>query len=100
EFQPRLTRTASRCSGPDTPMAARTWDGCTLPDEQAAPDETATSSRSNAITAVSDFMPSTANNVAFERRPAMMTACGTIATIGLMFGFIEDPSGDLFARGA
>jgi hypothetical protein len=38
------------------------------------------------MTAVSDFMPSTANNVAFERRPAMMTACGTIATIGLAFG--------------
>ena len=24
----------------ETPMAARTWEGCTLPDEQAAPDDT------------------------------------------------------------
>jgi len=39
--QPRLTRTAPRVSGGETPMAARTWEGCTLPDEQAAPDDTA-----------------------------------------------------------
>ena len=34
-------------------MAARTWDGWTLPDEQAAPEETAMPSRSRAMTAVS-----------------------------------------------
>ena len=56
--QPRLTRTAPRVSAGETPMAARTWEGCTLPDEQAAPDDTAIPSRSKAITAVSAFMPS------------------------------------------
>ena len=55
--QPRLTRTAPRRSDGETPMAARTCEGCTLPDEQAAPDDTATPSRSKAIMAVSAFTP-------------------------------------------
>ena len=38
--QPRLTRTAPRASSGETPMAASTCEGCTLPDEQAAPDDT------------------------------------------------------------
>ena len=38
-------------------MAASTCEGCTLPEEQAAPEDTATPSRSKAITAVSAFMP-------------------------------------------
>src|SRR6266702_1038487 len=56
-LQPRLTRTAPRSSGAETPIAARTWDGCTLPEEQAAPEDTATPSRSKAITAVSALIP-------------------------------------------
>ncbi len=44
-------------------MAAKTWDGVTFPEEQAAPDDTATPSRSKAITAVSAFIPATENSV-------------------------------------
>src|SRR5579864_3282934 len=69
-LQPRLTRTAPRVSAGETPIAARTWDGCTLPDEQAAPDETAMPSRSKAITAVSAFMPGAANSVVLGSRLA------------------------------
>jgi hypothetical protein len=53
-----------------------------LPEEQAAPEETAMPSRSKAMNAVSAFMPSTANNVVFGRRPAASpkrTVCGEIA---------------------
>src|SRR5688500_14950230 len=50
---PRLSRIAPRVSSASIPMAASTWEGVTLPDEQAAPEETATPSRSRAITAVS-----------------------------------------------
>ena len=76
---PRLTRTAPRASGGETPMAARTWEGCTLPDEQAAPDESATPSRSKAMTAVSAFMPRSENSVVFGSRSApapKITVCG------------------------
>src|SRR2546428_12219845 len=48
---PRLTRTAARASCAGTPMAESTCEGWTLPEEQAAPEETAIPSRSNAITA-------------------------------------------------
>ena len=41
-----------------------------MPDEQAAPDETAMPSRSKAIMAVSAFMPGTANRVVFGSRSA------------------------------
>src|ERR1700719_1619705 len=34
--QPRLKRTAPRVSAGETPMAARTWEGWTLPGVQAA----------------------------------------------------------------
>src|SRR5271169_5758384 len=77
--QPRLTRMAPRVSAGETPMAASTWHGCTFPDEQAAPDDTATPSRSKAMTAVSAFMPSTENKVVFGTRVAAVpkiTACG------------------------
>src|SRR5262249_14087104 len=60
---PRLTRTAARASCGGTPMAESTWEGWTLQEEQAAPEETATPSRSNAMTAVSAFIPGTANGV-------------------------------------
>src|SRR5215468_12128278 len=77
---PRLTRTAARASGGDTPMALSTCEGCTLPDEQAAPDDTATPSRSNRITAVSAFRPGTVNRVVLGSRSA---AAPKIVTSGL-----------------
>src|SRR5882672_9724009 len=49
-------------------MAARTCEGATLPDEHAAPDDTATPSRSNPITVVSAFVPGTANSVVLGSR--------------------------------
>src|SRR5579862_6673047 len=81
-LQPRLTRTAPRRRAGETPMAARTWDGCTLPDEQAAPDDTATPSRSKEITAVSAFNPSTAKSVVLGSRSTAspkITVCGAMA---------------------
>src|SRR5260370_10962842 len=57
---PRLTRTAACASCAGTPMAESTCEGWTLPDEQAAPEETAIPSRSNAITAVSALIPGAA----------------------------------------
>src|ERR1700677_4168409 len=68
--QPRLTRTAPRVSDGETPMAARTWEGWTFPEEQAAPEDTANPSRSKAMTAVSAFMPSTVKRVVFGSRSA------------------------------
>ena len=62
---PRLTRTAPRASSCETPIAARTCDGWTLPEEQAAPEDTATPARSKAMTAVSAFTPGKANRVVF-----------------------------------
>src|SRR3984893_6449273 len=50
---PTLTRTAPGTSPGGTPLAASTWEGWTLPEEQAAPEDTATPSRSKAMTAVS-----------------------------------------------
>src|SRR5688572_27007683 len=82
EEYPKLRRMAPRARPVGTPMAASTWDGVTLPDEQAAPDDTATPSRSSAITAVSAFTPGTANSVVLGSRVAAspkMTACGSIA---------------------
>src|ERR1039458_5946277 len=48
--QPRLTRTAPCASEDFTPMAASTCEACTLPDEQAEPEDTAIPLRSKAIT--------------------------------------------------
>jgi hypothetical protein len=50
---PMLARMAPRASAASTPMAARTSEGWTFPDEQAEPDETAIPLRSKAIMAVS-----------------------------------------------
>src|SRR5918992_1604924 len=47
--QPRLTRIALAASSGSTPIAARTWDGPTLPDEQAEPVLTAMPARSSSI---------------------------------------------------
>src|SRR5436190_23190579 len=79
---PRLTRTPARARCGGTPMAASTCDGWTLPEEQAAPADTATPSRSNAMTAVSAFIPGTANNVVLGSRSdsvAKMTTPGEAA---------------------
>src|SRR5262245_56850093 len=65
---PRLSRTAPCTSGAETPMAASTWEGCTLPEEQAAPDDTATPSRSKAMTAVSALRPGAVKRVVFGSR--------------------------------
>src|ERR1035437_1122122 len=80
--QPRLTRTAPRASPGSTPIAASTCEACTLPDEQAEPEETAIPLRSKAIIAVSAFMPGTVNSVVLGSRgalPAKITACGVAA---------------------
>src|SRR3546814_16407103 len=47
--QPSETRIAAPASSALAPMAASTWEGCTLPDEQAEPELTATPARSSAI---------------------------------------------------
>src|SRR5260221_5564019 len=62
---PRLTRTAACASCAGTPMAESTCEGWTLPDEQAAPEETAIPSRSNAITAGHPLLPQGAQMVEF-----------------------------------
>jgi len=66
--QPRLSRTAAFASSPPNPMASSTWDGCTLPEEQADPEETAIPARSKPITAVSALRPGAANNVVLGNR--------------------------------
>ena len=53
-----------------------------MPDEQAAPDDTAMPSRSKEMTAVSAFMPSAAKRVVFGSRSAVapkITAPGVTA---------------------
>ena len=66
--QPRLSRTAPWASSLPTPMAARTCEGWTLPDEQADPEDTAIPPRSKPITAVSALSPGTVNRVVLGRR--------------------------------
>ena len=66
--QPRLSRTAPRASSLPNPMASSTWDGWTLPDEQAEPEDTAIPPRSKPITAVSALSPGTVNRVVLGRR--------------------------------
>src|SRR5258706_10554882 len=67
---PRLTRTAACASCAGTPMAESTCEGWTLPDEQAAPEETAIPSRSNAITAGSPLISGAADKGVVGSRPA------------------------------
>ena len=66
--QPRLSRTAPWASSLPNPMAARTCEGWTLPDEQAEPEDTAIPPRSKPITAVSAFSPGTVNRVVLGSR--------------------------------
>src|SRR5262249_60344245 len=49
EFQPRLTLIAPLASSGSTCIARNTCEGCTFPDEQAEPDDTATPSMSKDI---------------------------------------------------
>ena len=80
--QPRLIRTAPLASSGPAPMASKTCEGCTLPEEQAEPEETATPARSKPITAVSAFSPGTVNSVVFGRRGTVsekMIAPGCLA---------------------
>ncbi|MDP3239367.1 MAG: hypothetical protein Q8M69_02965, partial [Reyranella sp.] len=56
-FQPRLIRIAQPASAAGTPIASRTGDRCTFPDEQAAPALMQTPARSNAMTCVSAGTP-------------------------------------------
>ena len=54
---PRLTRIAEPASPAGTPMAVSTWDGLTLPLEQADPALTAMPARSSAMIWVSLVAP-------------------------------------------
>ena len=55
--QPRLTRIADAASSAGTPMAVSTWEGFTLPLEQADPALTAIPARSKAMIWVSLVAP-------------------------------------------
>ena len=69
-FQPMLIRNAHRARSSLTPIAVRTCETDTFPDEQADPDETDTRSRSKAISAVSAEIPGTAKQLVFASRSA------------------------------
>src|SRR5262245_66463267 len=71
-----------RTNAGSAPIAARTCEDWTFPDEQADPDETAIPLRSKAIIAVSAFTAGTANEVVLGSRGAFapkITACGVTA---------------------
>ncbi len=55
--QPRLMRKAERASRGEMPIAASTWLGATLPEEQAEPVDTAMPARSSAMVSVSPSRP-------------------------------------------
>ena len=66
--QPILSRTAPWAISASNPIASSTWDGCTLPDEQAEPEDTAIPARSKPITAVSALRPGAVNKVVLGNR--------------------------------
>ena len=68
--QPRLTRIVDCANSGPSPIAASTWLGPTLPDEQAAPALTITPSRSSAMTWVSAGTPGIAIAEVLGRRSA------------------------------
>ena len=72
---PRLSRIAHLARSAGTPIAASTWLGATLPDEQADPDDTATPAKSIAITRVSAGTPGIARQRVWGKRatPALNT---------------------------
>ena len=63
-------RIAVSASAGSTPIAVRTADRVTLPDEQAEPALTATPARSSAITWVSAFTPGMERQVVLGSRGA------------------------------
>src|SRR5262249_5760348 len=81
--RPKLTRTAARARSGATPIAASTCDGWTLPEEQAAPDDTATPPKSKAITAVSAFVPASAKRIVLGRRSAPLPKITTSGVLAL-----------------
>src|SRR3546814_18166686 len=68
--QPSETRIAAPASSALAPMAASTWEGCTLPDEQAEPELTATPARSSAMIWVSAGRPANATQEVLGSRGA------------------------------
>ena len=72
-LQPRLTRIVDDAISTGTPIAAKTWLGPTLPDEQAAPALTITPSRSSAMTWVSADIPGIAIAAVFGNRGTSRT---------------------------
>ncbi len=68
--QPRLTRIADPASASLAPMAPSTWEGATLPEEQAAPALTAIPARSRAMTWVSAASPGLPKQLVVGRRGA------------------------------
>src|SRR5262245_7282682 len=69
---PKLTRSAPLAKSGATPIAASTRLERTLPDEHAAPELTATPSRSMAITAVSALSPGSAKLEVLGRRATLL----------------------------
>ena len=69
-FQPQLMRIAVSASEASIPIAVRTAERLTLPDEQAEPALTATPARSRAITWVSAFTPGMEMQVVLGSRAA------------------------------
>src|SRR3954447_10069287 len=80
--QPRLRRTAPCATVGSYPIADNTWDGCTLPEEQADPEDTATPSRSKPITAVSAFRPGAVKRTVLGNR--LMSLEKTVARLERM----------------
>ena len=66
--QPVDTRIAPRLSSAGMPIAAKTCDRSTFPEEQAEPELTAMPSRSRAIRESSALLPGMAKQVVFGRR--------------------------------
>ena len=56
-IRPKLTRITSRAATGSQPIAARTWLGLTLPEEQALPAETAMPARSKAMSCAAEGTP-------------------------------------------
>src|SRR3546814_3923063 len=69
--QPSETRIAEPASLSLAPMALSTWEGCTLPEEQAAPELTATPARSSAMSWVSAGRPASATQEVLGSRGAV-----------------------------
>src|SRR6185437_14266837 len=70
DAQPRLIRIAPAASAGATPIAANTFDGPTLPDEQAEPEEAAIPSRSSRISSVAAASPGMAKASVLGSRAA------------------------------